>query len=170
MTDTEDKTDIEIPVMMKMPGTLVFTAEGEWLHDGELITHKKIRDYFCARLRYSEEHKSDVIEVDGKCVSVKVEDTRIVVRTFDTSSWPWSAQLSSGKVEPFSPATLSVSTEGIFYCKVNGGKERARILRPAWQAILPWIFEAGGGYEFRKDEHSSPIEEEKRPRQSRSQE
>ena len=169
MTNDRDDTPPEIPVMMKMAGSLVFTADGEWLHDGEPITHKKIRDYFCARVRHSPEHKSHVIEVGGKCVAVTVEDTAIVVRTFDTSSWPWTAHLSSGKDEPFSPDTLSISGEGVFYCKVGAAHERARILRPAWQAVLPFVEESDQGYVFKNGGTSFPIQEEKKPRQSRGQ-
>ncbi len=146
MSSEKEDTGAQIPILMKMPGTLRFTKDGEWLHDGAPITHKKIRDYFCEHLRFREAHQRFVIEVEGKCVAVEVEDTPLVVRTIDTSSEPWLAVLSDGRQRPFAADTLAVNAEGIFYCDVSG--HRARILRPAWQALLPHVMEHQGRYEF----------------------
>ncbi len=151
--------DDSVPILMSMDGKLVFTAEGQWLHDGVPVTHEKIRDYFSRGLRRSVEHGGYVIEAGGRCVAVEVEDTPVVVRTLETSAWPWLALLSGGIEEPFDAGTLEVSREGVFYCRVNSGAESARLLRPAWQALLPYVFEtAGGGFEFRHADadHGSP--------------
>ena len=146
-------------VLMTMEGRLVFTAEGEWLHDGAPVTHEKIRDYFGRHLIFSNAHKSYVIEADGRCVTVEVEDTPIVVRTLETFAWPWFAKLSDGTKEEFAADTLEVSSAGVFYCRVHNRTAFARILRPAWQALLPCISESKPGsfiFRYADADHGLP--------------
>lgn len=157
MTKSTEEVPAEIPRLMNMPGTLTFTAEGRWLHAGEEITHEKIRDYFSRHLHYSKDHAGYVIEVDGKCVRAEVEDTAVVVRTIDTQSTPWRAYLSGDVEEDFRPETLVANAEGIFYCTVSEDR-RARLMRPAWQSLLPFLQEPSAGeFELTIGDKSFPV-------------
>ncbi len=156
MTKSEDEISKEIPRLMGMPGSLVFTAEGRWLHAGVEITHEKIRDYFSRHLRYSEPHSGYVIEVDGKCVLVEVEDTPQVVRTIDTTTRPWKVYLSGDLQEHFDPQELSVTEAGIFYLLVKDSD--ARLLRPAVQSLMPYLDELDGSYVLQIDQQNFRVQ------------
>ena len=140
----ESKKHNSVPQMMSMPGGLRITKDGTWRHDGGEFTHQNVQKYFESRLRYSPEHSQYVVEVDGRCVPVEVEDTAFFVRTIDTTGEEWRLILSDETTEPFDPKAIEVGSESVFYCRVKGGAERARLLRPAWQALLPVIEEHDG--------------------------
>ena len=129
---------------MTMPGALLFTKNGEWVHDGTVVTHPGVQRYFSTHLRFSEEHGGYVIEVEGKCVRVEIEDTPHVVRSIDTTALPWHIRLETGQSEPFRPETFSVGTDNVFYCR---DKDNAwlRILRPAAQTLVRYIEEGPTG-------------------------
>ena len=142
---------------MNIPRTPTYTAEGRWLHAGEEITHEKIRDYFSRHLHWSDAHSGYVIEADGKCVRAEVEDTPVVVRTIDTRTLPWKVLLSGDVEEDFKAESLAVNSEGIFYCTVSNSRF-ARILRPAWQSLLPHLQEGlPGRYELAVGNERFPI-------------
>ena len=139
-------------VLLPMEGTLVFTAEGSWLHDGEAVLHAGIADYFSKHLRYSETHRSWVVEDQGRAVSVVVEDTPIVVRTVTAplgSSANLTAVLSGGEQEALDPSTLWVTSDGKWYALVRGRTVRARLLRPAVSHLVEHIEERDGKYFLR---------------------
>ena len=146
--------------MMQISGELRFSCDGTWFYAGEEITHEKIRDYFNRHLRYSEELSQYVVEADGRCVAAIVEDTAVVVRSLDTSSSPWLALLNDDTTEPFAADTLLVNEAGpVFYCRVRNNSERARLLSPAVQKIMPLISECEkGGFQVELYGNFYPIQ------------
>ena len=133
--------------MMNWNDSLVFTKDGEWLHNGEPVMHRGVAEYFSKHLGYSHEHQSFVLAVEGRCVRVTVQDTPVVVRTLaGESESGWMAVLSSGEEEELDCGTLSVSDDGEWYCRVKNGEVRARLLRPAIQHLLGAIEEAGQSF------------------------
>ena len=142
-----DPNKSEALQLMSLPGRLCFTKDGQWRHDGVVVTHRQIARYFARHLEYSEEHGSYVIAVDGRCVSVAVEDTPWVVTSIDSSdTGPWQIQLNSGESYPLDPESLEIRAENVLYCKVKGGTHLLRLLRSAMQSIWPLIEEQNGSY------------------------
>ncbi len=132
---------------MNWNDSLVFTKDGEWLHNDEPVVHRGVAEYFSKHLEYSDEHQSFVLAVGGRCVRVVVHDTPVVVRTLaGESESGWVAVLSSGEREELDCRTLSVTTDGEWYCRVKNRGVRARLLRPAIQHLLGSIEEAGQSF------------------------
>jgi hypothetical protein len=130
---------------MNMSGELRFSKDGRWFHQGEEFTHEKIKNYFSRHLRYSEKLQRYVVEVDGRCVAVEVEDTPFVVRSIDTGNSPWTVVLNNGERRPFYADTLLVAEDGSFSCCIENGSQRARLLSAAMQKLLPFIEQADDG-------------------------
>jgi hypothetical protein len=135
----------ETPIMMKMPGELIFTKNGKWKHDGVLVQHSGVARYFSRHLKYSPSHKSWVVEVDGKCVPAVVEDTPQVVTSIDLSSHNTTLTLSNGLVIPLDLSDIHLSREGVWYASA-GDEDRFRILRNVVQSLMPYIEELDDKY------------------------
>lgn len=146
------------PTLMTMPGTLTFTAQGTWLHDGEPVTHQKIARYFSKHLRYREELSSYVIEVDGRCVAVTVEDTPWVVSHLVLERRPWLMVLNSGEEEPFLPETLEAGAKDVLYCRSTAREATVRLSRATVQQLAPFVRQDHtGGYVLVVDDVCYPI-------------
>ncbi len=129
-----------------MPGRLIFTAEGVWVHEDTPVTNRKIALYFSRHLRFSPEHNSYVVEVDGRCVSVDIEDTPLVVRTILLeNNLPHELLLSDESSEAFNQKQLKVGSNQALYCLLSDGR-LARLMRPAVQAIMPHVEEKNGEF------------------------
>lgn len=140
-----------------MPGTLRFTREGVWLHQGEPITHEGIYTFFSRRLHWSEQHQQYVVEDGGRCVSVEVEDTPRVVRTIDSTATSWLVIANSGERELFDPGQLRYSEAGELYYELQDSRQLARLLRPAVQALAPYISADQGRYRFERNGISATL-------------
>ena len=134
------------PIIMNMPGNLVFTKDGKWLHDGVEVTHKGVYLYFSKHIRHDSTLNKYLVQVDGKAVEVEVEDTAKVVKTIIKDSNNFLIYLNDDTQERLDSSTLAVSNEDIWYCRVGNNKEWARLLRPAVQALLPLVKEENGEY------------------------
>lgn len=140
---------------MSMQGALRLTEEGEWLHDGVPVSHEHIAKYFTKHLRYSLEHGSFVVEVEGKCVAVTVDDVPLFVDEIDLHGG--RVRLSNDAVESFAPEALRVSKENVFYLvRVDGSA--ARLRRNAAQQLYPHISEEGGAICLKVQHRSVPID------------
>ena len=143
-------------ILAGMTGALTFTKEGEWLHDGEKVTHELISRYFTKHLHYSEEHGCFVIEADGLSVAVQVEDTPTVISSLETNHTPWGMILSSGEEGVFPVHSLCISEENVFYCYDPEGK-LLRLSRQAAQALFPYIEARAEGYVVTTDSGETSI-------------
>ncbi len=139
--------DNPLPPLIDLPEKLTFTKDGVWLHGGTPITHELTEALLSRLLHYSSEHQAYVVESQGRCIRVHVEDTPRVVRAFVGEKAPWEILLNDGKKSEFLPNTLMVSEANVFYCRGNTGEEY-RILRPAMQALFPHITESAGNFQF----------------------
>lgn len=136
------------PLLMTMSGTLLFTKSGQWIHDGVPVTHEGIALYFSTHIKYAPAFQSFVIEDDGRCVKVEVEDTPRVVRSIQTQETPWQLLLNNQASELFLPERLLYKATGELYYELSSEPYFARLLSPAIQGVLPAIAEQGGEYYF----------------------
>ena len=144
---------------MSMPGKLVLSRDGCWRHDGDLVTHQGVSSYFNRYLRYSEVHRSYVLEVDGKCVSVEVEDAPYFVLSLHQDEAKFYLSLSNQKEEVLDLNTLSIGVDNSIYCLVQAGQHLARFSRSAYQGLIPYIQEEDGAFYLNIAGKSYPIKQ-----------
>lgn len=142
---------------MNMPGQLRFSKDGQWFHEEALVSHLKVAEYFSRHIRWSDQHHSFIVEVDGKCVSVEVEDTPHVVKALLSETSPWLIRIETGEEFEFQPETLEVSEENVFYCRAASLEGKLRILRAPMQSLLPHISETDSAYSLSVDGIKYPI-------------
>ena len=152
--------------LMGIQGQLIFTKDGQWMHEGELVTHTGISDYFSNHLSFRPDLQSYVLSDGIRALKVEVEDTPVVVRTIlnshaESGIESWQVALSGGNTERFAAETLSVSAGGTWYCRVRNGEVKARLLSPAIQHLTGFIEEAEGKYFLKVGGQTFAIEHEK---------
>ena len=138
-----------------VPGGLLFTKDGRWLNGGAEVTHQGIYDYLSKRVRFDDALGEFVVTLDGQLVVIEVEDTPFVVRTIDSSSDPWRVILNDGSSEEFLPATLQLGADNALYCQAKGFQ--LRLLRPANQALQPYIVQTQAGFALSLNGKEFPI-------------
>ncbi|MCB0359765.1 MAG: hypothetical protein KDD44_09015, partial [Bdellovibrionales bacterium] len=123
-----------------MPTPLRVSECGTLWHGTEQVEHPGVRSY-CFRHLYLDPSQQRYVIMDRarRAVAVEIADTAYTVRTLvEDSSAGAIAILNDGTREPFQVTTVCSTLDGYFYCRVKGG-HLARMLRPAIQAISPWI-------------------------------
>jgi hypothetical protein len=128
---------------------LKFGSDGRWYVDGEPVVHERLALLFSRYLRRKPTGGFEIWIDERYHADVEVEDTPYVVTDVGLASSPGSAgftlRLSDGSSEPLDPDSLQVGAGNALYCRVKGGSERARFLRPAYYQLAQFIEEAGGG-------------------------
>ena len=122
-----------------------FGRDGVWYADDEPIANAKIADLFARNLRRAADG-SYRIDFGFESATVEIDDTPFVVVGVDVeSSGALRLALNDGTSEQLEPSTLEVGEGNVLYCRVKGGSERARFLRPAYYQIAPLIAEDAPG-------------------------
>lgn len=123
-----------------------FGKDGRWYADGEPIVNQRIADLFSSHVRRSEEG-GYMLEIGPERAPIEVDDTPYVVVGVDVQEDEGTArlELNDHTVEDLAPASLSIGADSVLYCRVKGGKEPARFLRPAYYQLAPFITESEGG-------------------------
>lgn len=130
--------------LMSMPGELRLSSNGIWFHNDIEVTHSKISRYFFAHLVFSKEHNSYVIEQNGRCLGVVVEDTAQFVRTIEITQGAISGILSDGTIRELDPIGFSFHPiRQAYYVKLE--HDKAKLLRPALQRLIPHIEDSSIG-------------------------
>jgi hypothetical protein len=128
---------------------LRFGGDGRWYADGEPVVHKRLALLFSRHLRRKASGGYEVWINERYHADVEVEDTPCVVTAVSLAnscrSVGFTVQLHDGSSEPLDPDSLHVGAGNVLYCRVKGGSERARFLRPAYYQIAQFIEEAGSG-------------------------
>jgi uncharacterized protein len=108
---------------------LTVNREGEWLHEGQEITHPGI----LANLMRSLRRDADgyFIQAGRVRVPVEVADVPFVVVRVVAAESVLRLTVNDGTSEPLDPATLRLTAAGIPYCRIKGGQFEARLSRAA---------------------------------------
>jgi hypothetical protein len=129
-----------IPAGWKLPRLLI-TRDGEWLHEGEEVTHPGI----LANLRENLKVDADghYLVAGPARVPVELEDAPFVVVRLAADGGRLVATLNDLSSEPLDPETVSFDSAGVPHCRVKGGTFSARLSRAATYQLLDRMEEEG---------------------------
>ena len=138
---------------------LCFRSDGRWYADDEPVTHERLARLFSRYLRRKPGGGFEIWIDERYHADVEVEDTLYVVSSVHAAAdGSLSVELNDGSSEPLDPTSLSVGRDNVVYCRVKHGRERARLLRPAYYQLAPLIDEgAPGQYQLHCGRHTYPI-------------
>ena len=132
---------------------LVLDAEGRWLSDGVVVTHRGILDALHAGLR-RELSGEFTVQIGWQKALVTVEGAPFFVRSirFSGTAAPRIALLDESDHD-LDPGTLTMGADDALFCVVRG--ERARFLPAAMHQMAEHLVERGddlylslGGIEY----------------------
>ncbi|MEW6776085.1 MAG: hypothetical protein AB1405_07320 [Bdellovibrionota bacterium] len=145
---------------------LSLDKECNWFYDGEPITHERTLEVLSQSLSRNGEGRL-IVQIGDAWSYVRTEDCPYCVRAVRESGDPPAKidlLLSDGTSEALDPSTLAVSSENVLYCRVKGGKEEARFLRPAYYELSRHIVSKGeDSFALRMAGGAYPIGERRRP-------
>ena len=141
-TPTEPAAPGGIPAGWKLP-RLRITRDGEWLHEGEEVTHPGILANLRENLKVDAE--GHYLVAGPARVPVELEDAPFVVVRVAVEGDRLEATLNDLSREPLDPETLSFDEEGVPHCRVKGGTFSARLSRAATHQLLERMEDEGEG-------------------------
>ena len=116
------------PSHWKLP-RLTINRDGEWLHEGEEITHPGILASLRGNLRRDE--AGYFVEAGPVRIPVDVADAPFVATRIEPDGQTLRLTLNDGTEESLDPATLRFTSGEVPYCRVKGGRFEARLSRAA---------------------------------------
>ena len=116
------------PSRWKLP-RLAINRDGEWLDDGEEITHPGILANLWGTLR--RDATGYFVQTGPVRIPVEVADTPYVVTRVEPEGQTLRLTLNDGTQELLEPATLRFTPDEIPYCSVKEGRWEARLSRAA---------------------------------------
>ncbi len=125
-----------------------FGSDGHWYADGDRIENDRIARLFSKSVE-GDGKDGYILRVGDETAPIVVDDTPYVV-TAVTVGDGVRVTLNDGSEEEVSPETLELSERSVFYCRVKGDREWARLLRPAHYQLAAHVVEsASGGFRLR---------------------
>ena len=115
-----------------LSGAFRIDRDGVWRHEGVEVTHPGVLRNLYLNLR--EDSEGYHLQAGPMRVPVEVEDAPFIVVRAAPGSDPGTleAHLSDGSRERIDADTLVLDRRGIPYCRVKGGRFRARLSVSAW--------------------------------------
>jgi len=115
---------------------LTFRADGRWYADDEPVVHPKLALLFSRYLRHKPGGGYEIWIDERYHADVDVEDTAYVVAAVDADPLDdLYIELNDGSTERLDPESLEVGDHDVLYCRVKGGRERARFLRAPYNQL-----------------------------------
>jgi hypothetical protein len=125
-----------------------FGRDGRWYADGQPIVNARIADLFSRHVQRAEDG-SYRLRIADEQAAIEVEDTPyVIIAAGDDADGTW-IELNDRSRERLDPTSLAVAADDVLYCRVKGGTEAARFLRPAYYQIADHLDAAGAGFVFR---------------------
>lgn len=133
---------------MRSPESSIYVdAEGDWFHQGSKIIRPEILQFLVTNLQETPDGNF-IVQWQGQKCSIEVADTPLIIVRVDriTSEETLTDYIKLGiKHLPFQefldPASLFVGEANVLYCRIMGGRFRARFSRPAYYQLATWIEE-----------------------------
>ncbi|MAE95304.1 MAG: hypothetical protein CL910_11640 [Deltaproteobacteria bacterium] len=131
------------------PFGLVLHHDGRFLHEGQPIRNRRLREHFDRSVRYLPEEGKYVVTLAHFRGEIEVEECAFFVRSFDAASA--RIGLSDRSEEPLDPGSLRLSPiDGATICTIKRDLLPeglpARFTHGAHAELLQVIDERGGGF------------------------
>jgi hypothetical protein len=127
--------------------TIYVDKEGRWFHKGAPIIHREILLLFYQCLSVDEQGHY-IIKFKDQVCRLDVEDTPFVVLSTDFVRAGGDGEknrfilhLTDDTKEELAPETLRIGPDNVLYCKIRGGKFRARFSRPSYYQLARHVEE-----------------------------
>ena len=126
------------------PSHIKIDKEGIWYYRDEEIIRKEIICYFYQNLKKDELGRY-IIELEGDCCYLEVEDTPFVIKAVYGPDSQSSDEecihilLSDQSIEKLDPDTLRVGKDNVLYCSIKGNTFTARFSRASYYQIANFI-------------------------------
>jgi hypothetical protein len=136
-----------------------FGKDGWWYANDERIENRRINVLFSQHLRRTSEDTYE-IAIGWDKVGVEIEETPYVItRVSGDATQGFTLRLNDESEEPLDPTSLSIGQENVLYCRVKGGTETARFLRPAYYQLTAHVQEdpANGLFSLQVGNAAFPI-------------
>ena len=125
---------------------LSFRSDGRWYADTEPVTHERLARFFSRYVRRKPAGGYEIWIDERYHADVEIEDTPYVVTAISRDRrGQFSIDLNDGTTERLDAGTLAVGPAAVLYCRVKGGREPARFLRPAYYQLAQFIDETAPG-------------------------
>jgi hypothetical protein len=129
------------------PCMMYVDKEGSWFHKGAPIIHRELLLLFYQCLCVDDQGRY-IIKFKNQVCRLDVEDTPFVVlRTDfvrggrDEEPERFILNLIDDTKEELAPETLWIGPDHVLYCKIRGGKFRARFSRPSYYQLAQHVEE-----------------------------
>jgi hypothetical protein len=129
------------------PCMIYVDKEGSWFHKGAPIIHRQLLLLFYQCLSVDERGQY-IIKFKDQVCRLDVEDTPFVVLSTDFVSAGFEGDknrfilhLIDDTKEELAPETLTIGSDHVLYCRIRGGKFRARFSRPSYYQLAQYVDE-----------------------------
>lgn len=134
-----------------------FGRDGRWYADGQVIENPRIARLFSRSVHRRSDGKYE-LRVAEERAAITIDDTPYVVTAAELGADGTAAiELNDGTREALDPRTLAVGAGDVLYCRVKGGEEPARFLRPAYYQLADCIAADRGRFVFETAAGRFPI-------------
>jgi hypothetical protein len=118
-----------------------FGKDGWWYANDERIHNRRINVLFSQHLRQTQEGGYE-IAIGWDKVTVVIDDAPFVVtRVMGDTTDGFTLHLNDESEELLDPRTLTIGQDNVLYCRVKGGAQAARFLRPAYYQLTSYVQE-----------------------------
>jgi hypothetical protein len=122
---------------------------GRFWHEGAEVTHPRLREALLRWLDVRDDGR-DIVRLDAQRYAyVDVEDAHLRARSARWEGDRVRLVLDDGADEELAYDTLVRGPDDALYCRVRGGRLRARLTTAAYQVLAERIEEVPGGFALR---------------------
>jgi hypothetical protein len=115
-----------------------FGRDGRWYADGQVIENRRITALFSQHVQRRPEG-GYMLRIADEQAPIVVDDTPYVIIGVELADRALWLELNDHSRERLDPRTLQIGAGEVLYCRVKGGAEAARFLRPAYYQIAAQI-------------------------------
>ncbi len=99
------------------PTGLLLRRDGTFIHEGGVVSHRKLHRAFLRGVRFLEDEGVWVVQLGQFRGQIDVEDTPFWITGFDPTTG--GLMLTDATEEPLDPETLSLDPDGVLRCRVK---------------------------------------------------
>lgn len=133
------------PAGSSRESTIVLDRDGRFWHDGQLVTHPRLRRAFASWLRRHPDDGRYILCNGYDWTYLRVEGTPFFVQGLRAEGDSLLLALSDGSEEPLAPETLRVGPDEALLVGVKQGAFDARFTPAAQAALVPFVVESVTG-------------------------